>query len=86
MISPSSLVFRFDISKLAPERLDQVIRKLRMLGFIGPIPGGKHQRMVNLSTRKIIPLPAHGRKEISVGLIREIIREAGISREEWLLL
>jgi len=57
-----------------------------MLGFIGPIPGGKHQRMVNLSTRKIIPLPAHGRKEISVGLIREIIREAGISREEWLLL
>lgn len=46
-----------------------------MLGFIGPIPGGKHQRMVNLSTKKIIPLPAHGRKEISVGLIREIIRE-----------
>jgi len=74
------------MSKLAPERLDQVIRKLRMLGFIGPIPGGTHQRMVNLSTRKIIPLPAHGRKEISVGLIREIIREAGISREQWLLL
>ncbi|OPX73282.1 MAG: YcfA-like protein [Methanoregulaceae archaeon PtaU1.Bin059] len=74
------------MSKLGPERLDQVIRKLRMLGFIGPIPGGKHQRMVNLSTRKIIPLPVHGRTEISVGLIREIIREAGISREEWLLL
>jgi len=86
LISPNYRVFRFDMSRLAPERLDQVIGKLRKIGFIGPIPGGKHQRMVNLSTKKIIPLPAHGKKEISVGLIREIIREVGISREEWLEL
>lgn len=74
------------MSRLTPERPDQVIRKLRALGFIGPIPGGRHQRMVNLARKMVIPLPAHGRKEISVGLIREIIREVGISREEWLAL
>jgi len=35
---------------------------------------------------KIIPVPMHKGKDVSVGLIREIIREVGISRERWIKL
>lgn len=74
------------MSKLKPLNIDEVIRKLRKLGFTGPISGGKHLRMVHIRTGKIISLPMHKRKEVSVGLIQEIINEIGISREEWLRL
>lgn len=42
--------------------------------------------MVHPESGKIIPIPAHKGKDVSVGLIREILRELGISREEWLKL
>lgn len=74
------------MSKLKPLKVDGVIRKLRKLGFIGPISGGKHLRMVHPETNKIIPIPMHKGKDVSVGLIREIINEIGISRDEWLEL
>jgi predicted RNA binding protein YcfA (HicA-like mRNA interferase family) len=74
------------MSRLTPLSVNEVIRKLRKLGFIGPIPGGRHQRMVHMAMRKIIPIPVHSGSEISVGLIREIINEIGISREEWIAL
>ena len=72
--------------KLKPLKVEELIRKLRGLGFVGPIPGGKHLRMVHHETKKIIPIPMHKGKDVSVGLIREIINEIGISREEWLRL
>ncbi len=62
-----------------------MIEKLRKLGFEGPFPGGRHSRMVNLKTGQIVPIPIHS-KEIGVGLIREIIRQVGVSRDEWLNL
>lgn len=71
---------------LKPLKADEVIRKLKALGFSGPFPGGKHVRMVNIEKNIIIPIPVHKGKDISVGLIREIINEIGISREEWLKL
>lgn len=74
------------MAKLTPLKPNAVVRKLRKLGFSGPLPGGKHQRMVNLSTGQIIPIPMHQGKDVGVGLIREIIREAGITREDWLAL
>jgi len=42
--------------------------------------------MVNLKTGKIIPVPVHKGKDVSVGLIREIINEIGLSREKWIEL
>ena len=74
------------MSRLTPLSTNEVIRKLRKLGFIGPIPGGRHQRMVHMTMKKIIPIPMHSGNDISVGLIREIIREIEISREEWIAL
>ena len=72
--------------RLSPLKSRQVIRKLQSLGFTGPIAGGRHARMVHPETGQIIPIPTHKGKDVSVGLIRAIIREAGITREEWLRL
>ncbi len=74
------------MSRLKPLRTREIIRKLRRLGFIGPIPGGKHVRMVHPESGQIIPIPVHGSKEIGVGLIREIIKQAGITSDEWIAL
>jgi len=63
-----------------------VIRKLRRLGYVGPIAGGKHVRMVHLESGQIVPIPVHGSKDVSVGLIREIIKQVGITRKEWIEL
>ena len=69
--------------KLSPLKPQQVVRKLRRLGFSGPILGGRHVRMVNMETGRIVPIPMHKGKDVSVGLIRAIIREVGITPEEW---
>ncbi len=71
------------MSPLRPLKPAEVIRKLRKLGFVGPIPGGKHVRMVHLEEKRIIPFPIHKGKDISIGLVRQIIKEIGISREKW---
>ena len=74
------------MSRLTPLKSREVIRKLRRLGYDGPILGGRHVRMVHPQSGQIIPIPVHGSKDISVGLIREIIRQVGITRDEWLAL
>jgi len=71
------------MQRLTPLKPDKVIKKLRRIGFNGPFPGGKHIRMVSSKTGKVIPIPAHKGKEVSIGLIREIINEIGISKKEW---
>ncbi len=65
--------------KLSPLKSKQVIRKLRKLSYEGPYAGGRHSRMINVQSGKIIPIPIHGSKDVSVGLIRAIIREVGIT-------
>jgi predicted RNA binding protein YcfA (HicA-like mRNA interferase family) len=42
--------------------------------------------MVHPETGQIIPVPMHKGRDVSVGLIREIIRELGISRQDWIKL
>lgn len=59
----------------------ELIRKLRKLGFVGPFSGGRHPRMERGSYRIAIPNP-HG-KDIGSRLLAEIIRELGISVEEF---
>ena len=71
------------MSRLVPLRFEEVVRKLRHLGFEGPIPGGRHARMIHSDRRQIIPLPSHGGRDIGVGLIRSIVRAVGITPDEW---
>ena len=60
---------------------DDLIRALKQLGFQGPYPGTKHPVMVKGEFKLIIPNP-HG-TDIGIGLLKRILREARISREEW---
>ena len=72
--------------KLAPEKPREVIQKLRRLGFEGPFGGGRHVFMRHPQTRLKLPVPVHQGRDIPIGTLRAIIREAGKSIEEWLEL
>ena len=60
----------------------RLIRTLRAVGYDGPFPGGNHEYMRRADGVKLtIPNPHSG--DIDVGLLRRILRQAGITREEW---
>ena len=59
----------------------ELIRRFRALGFEGPISGGRHGFMQRGQLKVRIP-GEHG-ADVSIGLQREILRQAGITAEEW---
>ena len=69
--------------KLSPEGPLVVIRKLRQLGFAGPFGGGRHVFMRHPETRGKISVPVHQGRDIPVGTLAAIIKQAGVSTEEW---
>jgi predicted RNA binding protein YcfA (HicA-like mRNA interferase family) len=54
---------------------------LRRAGLRGPVSRGKHEAMYRDDRRVTIPNPHRG--QISKDLLAKILRQAGISREEW---
>ncbi len=58
-----------------------LIRALRRAGFDGPYSGGKHPFMLKGDLTLTVPNPHHG--DIGRELLTRILRQAGISREEW---
>ncbi len=67
--------------KLTPISWLGLVQRLRQLGFEGPYSGGKHPQMRRNDLTVIIPNPHQG--DINVGLLQRILRQAGITREEW---
>ena len=59
-----------------------LIRKFRALGYAGPFSGGKHQFMKRGRKKIRIPNP-HGKADINVSLLKEILKQAGIKDSEW---
>ncbi len=59
-----------------------LIAGLRSLEFEGPFSGAKHQFMVKGTLRVRIPNP-HSGDDISPQLLTRILKQAGISRDEW---
>ena len=70
------------MSHLAPVSRHDLIQRLTQLGFDGPYAGGRHMFMLRGEHRLIIPNPH--RHKISVDLLRRILKQAEVSREEWL--
>ena len=64
-----------------PVKREVLIRCLRKCGFDGPYSGGKHPFMVKDDLTLTIPNPHKG--EIGKELLARIIRQAGISKDEW---
>ncbi len=58
------------------------VKRLADFGFTGPLWGGKHPFMVKGNLKLHIPRD-HG-SDIGVGLLREILRQAGIELNDWM--
>ena len=67
--------------KYGPIKQKELVRNLRAFGFEGPYSGGKHPFMIKKDLVLTIPNPHRG--EIGKGLLARILRQAGITREEW---
>ncbi len=68
--------------RLPPVSRFDLIKRLRALGWQGPIAGRKHQHMIKNDLQLTIPNPHRG--DIGVNLLKIVLNEAGISNEEWL--
>lgn len=66
---------------LTPVSRRDLIARLRRLGFEGPYSGGKHPMMVRGELRLTVP-NVHG-ADIGVALLTRLLRQAGVSREDW---
>jgi len=69
------------MSKLSPVKWPKLVKRLRSLGFEGPFAGGKHPYMVRGNL--VLTLPNPHRREIGPDLLARILRQAGVSRQEW---
>jgi predicted RNA binding protein YcfA (HicA-like mRNA interferase family) len=71
------------MSRLSPVTWNELVRRLHALGFEGPYSGrGPHPLMLRGTVRLVIPNPHRG--DISVDLIKKILRQGEIDREDWL--
>jgi predicted RNA binding protein YcfA (HicA-like mRNA interferase family) len=70
------------MTKLCPVSHSELLKRLRGFGFDGPYTGGKHLYMLKGYLRLTIPNPH--KQKISVDLLVRILRQAGITREEWI--
>lgn len=69
------------VRKTGPVSWDELCKKLSQLGFEGPFQGGKHPYMIKDDLVLTIPNPH--KKDISVDLLKRILKQAGVSREDW---
>jgi predicted RNA binding protein YcfA (HicA-like mRNA interferase family) len=67
--------------KLKPVSWKELVNRLRAFGFEGPYQSGRHPYMVKGVLTLTIPNP-HS-EDISVDLLSRILRQAEISRKEW---
>ncbi|HEY3417782.1 MAG TPA: type II toxin-antitoxin system HicA family toxin [Armatimonadota bacterium] len=59
----------------------ELVNAFRRAGFIGPFAGGRHEFMQKEDITLRIPNPHQG--DIGKELLARILRQAGISKDEW---
>lgn len=70
------------MSRLVPVSRARFISRLKELGFDDPVGGPDHAFMCRGTLRVKIPNPHRG--DIGADLLARILRNAGISRKDWL--
>jgi len=68
--------------KLKPVSWRELVTNLRKFGFIGPFQVGKHPYVIKDNLSLTIPNPHP--KDISVDLLSRILKQAGISKKDWM--
>jgi predicted RNA binding protein YcfA (HicA-like mRNA interferase family) len=71
----------FNMPKIGPIKRKNLIHYLRRLGFDGPFASGNHELMLRGSSRVILPNPH--KSDIGKAFLQKILKQAGISKEEW---
>jgi predicted RNA binding protein YcfA (HicA-like mRNA interferase family) len=57
----------------------ELIRRLKAAGFVEQRTGkGSHRQFINPTTRKVITVAVHTKKEVGTGLAQRILKEAGL--------
>lgn len=64
-----------------PVNRRKLVRALKNAGFKGPFAGGHHEMMQRGDVTIRIPSPHRG--DTARNLLAEILRQAGITREQW---
>ena len=62
---------------------DDFVKVMRKIGYIWDDTEGSHMILIHLSRRRL-SVPRH--KELGPGLLRALIRDAGLSKEEFIRL
>jgi len=73
------------LPKIPPVNPNKLVKILEKEGFKIIRQKGSHVIMINSRKTRIV-IPVHPGKDIKPGLVRAILREAGISREKFLKL
>ncbi len=71
------------MSRLANINHKKVIKVLKKIGFEGKRQTGSHLILRNKETNKIIVVPIHN-KDLKVGVVRVIIKQSNLSKEDFL--
>ncbi|MCI0697597.1 type II toxin-antitoxin system HicA family toxin [candidate division KSB1 bacterium] len=75
------------MAKLRELSYQEVIQRLRKLGFHFYRHGkGSHELWVRDTDGRVVPVPHHRGKNIRKGTVRTIIREVGVSVDEFMQL
>jgi predicted RNA binding protein YcfA (HicA-like mRNA interferase family) len=69
------------VPSFGPISRKDLIRYLRKAGFEGPFSGGKHQYMEKGDITLRVPNPHRG--DIRKDLLDRLLKQAGISKDEW---
>ena len=67
--------------RLGPVKWEELVRRLRKLGFEGPYAGGKHPYMIKDDL--VLSIPNPHRSDIGPDLLSRVLRRGNVSRREW---
>ncbi|WP_253489674.1 type II toxin-antitoxin system HicA family toxin [Methanocalculus alkaliphilus] len=68
---------------MRPAKAEKILRILEEQGFVSIRQKGSHVVMKHADGRSIV-IPDHQGEELGTGIIRSIIRQAGLTREEFI--
>jgi predicted RNA binding protein YcfA (HicA-like mRNA interferase family) len=69
------------VVELSPVSWTALVMRLRKQGFDGPFQGGKHPYMIK--NNLVLTIPNPHRRDIGIDLLSRILKQAGITKEEW---
>ena len=70
--------------RLPPMKAREVIAILAKAGWYVDHATGGHHILRHANKPGVVPVPYHGNRDIKVGVLRSIIRQAGMTVEEFL--